>query len=159
MFKSKLFKGVLLGLAVLIIILVVFQAGIMVGFKKANFSFRWGENYHRNFGGPERGWFGNMMGRDDYREAQGAFGQIIKIDTSSITVKDRNNTEKVVLLSDKTVISRFRENIKQVDLKIDDQVVIIGELNESGQVEAKLIRVMPAPPMANSPATTTPTKQ
>lgn len=157
MFKPKSFKIVLSGLAAAVVLLLVFQAGLMVGFKKANFSFRWGENYHRNFGGPPRGWFDNF-GRDDYRDAQGAYGQIIKIDGSNITVKDRNNTEKVVLLNDKTVISRFRENIKQADLRVDDQVVIIGEPNNAGQVEAKLIRVMPAPPMSNPPASLPPPK-
>jgi len=143
-FQSKDFKIIITILISLLIILLVFQLGMFVGHGRADFSFRWGENYHRNFGGPEQGFFGKFGGRD-FIAPNGAAGQIIKIDDQNITVKGRD-AEKIIVLSDQTTIRRFRETIKLTDLKIDDYIVVIGEPNDLGQIEAKLIRVMPPPP-------------
>lgn len=147
--RSKLFKGIALGCGVLFVFLIfgllLFKLGTLVGFKKAGFSYQWGENYHRNFAGPRRGFFGDFFGQD-FIEAYGTFGQIIKIDGSTLIVKGRNNVEKVVIVSDKTTIKRVKDTIKLTDLKVDDWIVVIGEPNEKGQVEAKFIRVMPSPP-------------
>lgn len=157
-FRSKTLKIALLALGAFIVLLLVFQAGMAVGFRKANFSFRWAENYHQNFAGPRGGFFGDFR-RDfegkDFIEAHGVFGSIIKIDDSTLVVKGANNIEKTVLLKDDTTIERLRETIKPSDLKVDDNVVVIGSPNDSGQIEAKLIRVMPASPAGVS---TTPEK-
>lgn len=144
-----MFKGILLGIAALVILLLVLGVGMFVGFKKATFSFRWGENYHRNFGGPRGGFLGDFMRRDftgkDFIGAHGVFGQIIKIDSQELVVKGRDNVEELVLVKDDTVIQRFREAVKLNELKVDDYIVVIGEPNDSGQIEAKFIRVMPLP--------------
>ena len=49
--------------------------------------------------------------------------------------------EKAIIVSDKTKIINLRDVIKTSDLKIDDQVVIVGSPNDQGQIEAKLIRI------------------
>jgi hypothetical protein len=51
--------------------------------------------------------------------------------------------EKIIVLQDSTDIRRFRDVIKSSDLKVDDNIVVIGEPNAKGQIEAKLVRVMP----------------
>ena len=145
-FQSKTFKIILVGIGGLIIVLFVFKAGMMVGFQKANFSCRWSDNYHRNFGGP-RGGFSGGLGDKDFIEANGTVGQIIKIASSTLVVKGRGDVEKVVLVKDDTVINQLKETITIDNLKIDDMVVVIGEPNNDGQIEAKLIRVMPKPPL------------
>lgn len=150
-FQSKLFKGIILGIAAFIILSLVFRLGVFIGGKKANFSFRWADEYHRNFGGPQGGFFRDFMG-EDFMDDNGLFGQIIKIDPSAnsgqatLTIKDKDNTEKIVLVNDKTTIRYQRGDVKLSDLKVDDNVVVIGEPNASGQIEAKLIRVMPPMP-------------
>ncbi len=147
--QSKKFKMILGGIGAIIVLLFVFAAGTIVGFKKANFSFRWAENYHRNFGGPRGGFFEDLGGRD-FIDAHGVFGQIIKIDNStstpSLVIRGRDNVEKIVLIKDNTVINGFRNNAKSADLKVDDEIVVIGDPNDAGQIEAKLIRIMPASP-------------
>ncbi|PIU01894.1 hypothetical protein COT68_00790 [bacterium (Candidatus Torokbacteria) CG09_land_8_20_14_0_10_42_11] len=143
-FQSKFFKGVLCGIAALIIILLIFKAGMIAGIKKAEFSGHWSDNYHRNFGGPPNG-FGGNLGDRDFLEANGVFGQIIKIDGSAIIVKGRQDVEKVVLINDQTIIERFRETIKPENLKVDDNIVVIGEPSDAGQIVAKLIRILPPP--------------
>lgn len=140
-FQSKLFKGMLLGIGVFIVILLIFKLGMFVGFKKANFSFRWGENYHRNFAGPEGGFFQEFEGKD-FIDAHGVFGQIIKIDGSTLIIKGNDNVEKIVLVKDDTTIMSLREKIKVNDLKINDNIVVVGDPNDFGQIEAKLIRIM-----------------
>ncbi len=60
--------------------------------------------------------------------------------TKKRLVKGKDDVEKMVLVSDKTEISRGRQTVRIDELKIDDSVVIIGSPNEQGQIEAKLIR-------------------
>ncbi len=144
-FQSRKFKIALLALGAFIVLLFVFCAGMAVGFRKADFSFKWGENYHRNFAGPRGGFFEDFIGRD-FINGHGVFGQIIKIDGSTLVIKGADNTEKIILVKDDTTINRLQEKIKAGDLKVDDQVVVIGSPNEQGQIEAQLIRVMPVSP-------------
>ncbi len=139
------FKRIFFGIAGLIILLLVFGLGMAVGFKKANFSYQWGENYHRNFGGPRGGFFQDFAGRD-FVGSNGVFGQIIKIELPNLIVGGNNNTEKIIILKTDTVIRRLNETISPNDLKTDDYVTIIGSPNDAGQIEAKLIRIMPPPP-------------
>lgn len=145
--ESKLFRGVILGIAGLIALGFVFNLGVFVGARRANFSFRWADEYHRNFGGPQGGFFGDFIGTEkEFPNSSGSFGQIIRIDTSAntLTMKDASNVEKNILISKKTTIVYQRKNIGLFDLKINDSIVVIGEPNSTGQIEAVLIRVMPA---------------
>ena len=49
-------------------------------------------------------------------------------------------------MNDKTIIVYQRKNIKLSDLKIGESVVVIGDPNNKGQIQAELIRVVPTPP-------------
>ena len=148
-FQSKIFQVIVIGIAVLIVILLVFKAGMMVGIKKADFSCRWSDNYHRNFGGPKGGFWGGFGDRD-FMDANGTFGQIIKIEGNLLTIKGNQNTEKVILLNENTVIKSMQDTIKATDLKVDDNIVVIGEPNQTGQIAAKLIRIVPPPPASQN---------
>lgn len=142
-FESKMTLGVLYTVGIIIVGLLIFSAGVRVGFHKASFGRAWGENYERNFGmmGPGRPPFG--FGRDSYPNAHGATGKIIKTELPNIIVQDKDNTEKVVLIKDDTVIQQMMQNIKASDLAVDQYIVVIGSPNDKGQIEAKFIRVMP----------------
>ncbi len=151
---SKKFKMVLSGIGGIIIVLLIFKIGMVAGFKKASFSYRWGENYHRNFAGPKQGFFNDVVG-DDFIESHGVFGQIIEVASSTegtstkvatIIIRGQDNVEKIVIVNKDTVIRRFQDNIMATELKVDENIVVIGEPNDSGQIEAKLIRVFPSPP-------------
>ena len=144
-FQSKSFKITSWVIIGLIVILLIFRAGTLVGFRKANFSYKWGENYHRNFAGPRGGFFKEFNDKD-FIEANGIFGQIIKIDGPTLVIKGRNNVEEIVIVKDNTAIKHFTETIKLTDLKVNDYIVVIGEPNNAGQIEAKLIRILPPSP-------------
>ncbi len=144
-FSSKLFSSLVLILAILIFCLVIFKLGEIVGARKADFSCRWSDNYHRNFGGPSRN-FLKMWGDRNFLEASGVTGRIIKInDENNFIVKAQDEVEKAIQITDKTLIKNQRETIKTTDLKVDDYVVIIGDPTAEGKIEAKLIRVLPMP--------------
>ena len=142
--QSKMFKAIIICIAGLIILLLGFMAGMTVGFRKAGFSYRWGENYYRSFSGPRPEFPMNMAGRD-FLMGHGVLGSIIKIASSTLVIQGSDNVENVILVGKDTKIMRFREVISINDLKVNDNVVVIGSPNDNGQIEAKLIRVMPIP--------------
>jgi hypothetical protein len=156
--KLKHFKKPLTILAALVVLMLVFAAGVFTGLEKARFSYGWRENYYRNFiGERER----PMMGRDrmpfglppigqppfdDYFNAHGVAGEIISINartasSSALVIKDKDNTEKNILVSARTAIKARRQDLKISDLKVGDKIAAIGAPNDQGQIEAKLIRV------------------
>lgn len=140
LFESKILVGILYGVGIVIILALVFSAGISVGFHKASFGRAWGDNYERNFG-MMSGQFG--FERDNFPNSNGAVGKIIKITLPTIIVQDRDNTEKVILITSDTKIQKTRTEIITNDLTLNDFVTIIGSPNTQGQIEAKFIRVMP----------------
>jgi len=139
-------KWIVIGLAGFVIIVLVFGTGMFVGQMKARFSYRWAESYHKNFAGPEGGFFGDwrtLPPPGDFIEGHGTFGEIIKINDSDLIVKGQGDVEKVILITKDTTIERGRDTLKKEELKVGDSIVIIGSPNEQGQIEAKLIRVFP----------------
>ena len=145
--NQDVLKWVIVGLIIIVIVVLIFGAGIVVGERKARFSFRWAEQYHRNFAGPQVGFFSDWRSfpAGDLIGAHGVFGQIIKIDGSTVIIKGSDNVEKIVLIKDSTIIERFRDIVKITDLKVDGYIVVIGEPNDAGQIEAKFIRLLPSP--------------
>lgn len=148
-FQSKVFLGFIIGIATFLILAIVFQVGVFVGFKKASFSQRLGENYGRIFGDDKAPQMGGMfagMPFDNIPGGHGAVGKVIKTSTSTIVVAEPNNIEKVILLNQETSIREARGEIKAGDITVGDFVSIIGEANSQGEIEAKLVRVLPPPP-------------
>ena len=74
MIKSKKFIIASVALGVIIVALVSFATGVFVGFHKARFSYKFGENYERNFMGPRQNQKGPIgMMRDKFRDFEGNF--------------------------------------------------------------------------------------
>jgi len=143
-FQSKEFRWALLILLCIIVLLFVLKLGIIIGSARADFSFKWGENYHRNFAGPRGGFMQEFPGRDkEFMDSYGVFGKIIKIEDKAIIINDKDEVEKIILVDEKTIINFQRDNIKFSDLKVDDMVVVIGEPDSNGRIKAKLIRILP----------------
>lgn len=148
-FHSPKFTWILKGIAAFVILLVVFQLGVFVGFRKAGFSYRWGENYHRAFGGPRGGFMRDFEGRD-FVSGNGTTGIVVKTDKDRFVVKGNDGVEKIITVSQATTLERGKVSIPLADLKIDDRVVIIGAPDNNGSIEAKVVRVfeaLPPPPM------------
>lgn len=145
--RSKIFQLVVGIILVLIILLLTFQAGRFIGFRQAVFSSHLGDNYYRALAGPGQGQF-NLKGprgfwSDDLPNSHGAVGQIIKISLPTLIVTGPDNLEKVIKVENDTIVRRFRDSIKTTDLKVGDSIVVIGVADDSSQIVAKLIRLLP----------------
>lgn len=138
-FLTKNFKIILFSLAALIILLFAFRCGISVGRRQADFSYRWGENYHKNFGGPRGGFMQGPMERD-FISGHGNVGEIIKIENNSIIIKDPAGIEKIINQTPETTLRLGRETINNTQLKIGDRIIIIGSPKDDGTIDAKFIR-------------------
>lgn len=143
--NRDMLKWIIVGLAGFVIVIFIFGVGMFVGGMKARFSYSWAESYHKNFAGPREGFFGDWRNPPplpgDFIESHGTFGEIIKVNDSDFVIKGRDNIEKLILIKEDTVIEKGRITIKKEELKVGDQIVIIGSPNEQGQIEAKLIRI------------------
>lgn len=139
--QSKKLLWVFFAAGSAVVLLLVFQLGVFVGIKKAGFSRNWGENYSRNFGILGKGPLSKFEGREFFG-GHGAVGTIIKIDEQGLLViKGQDGIERVIKLSDNATILRGRESLDIMEIKIDDEAVIIGSPNADGTVSAKMIRI------------------
>lgn len=143
--ESPLFHRLLVGVGIAVLLLLTFQAGIFVGFRKAAFSYHGGDNYYRAFGEDRRGPIPGMM-REEFPGANGSIGKILSIQLPILMIEDKDNVEKTIRLSSDTIIRKERTTLAQTDLYTNDIIVVIGSPNAHGEVEAKFIRLLPPPP-------------
>lgn len=159
--ESKTFRIALGFLGCLIGAMIVFSAGVHVGLRKASYSSQWGQNYERNFigvgrpmmdgprppmmgvNGFDQGPRGMMRGAEgrDFRNGHGIGGTITSISENTVIIKDRDNKENTIAVTDKTLIKSGSSDIKITDLKNDQNIVVIGKPGDNGVVNADLIRV------------------
>ncbi|MDR3546737.1 MAG: DUF5666 domain-containing protein [Candidatus Pacebacteria bacterium] len=148
--RSRPFTTILIGIGMLIVLLCVFEAGIMIGYREATFSSGWGANYERNFGDKDvQGSIGLPDGRGP--QAFGAIGQIINVSSTTLLIQDPNHQEQKVVVDKDTLIRNQEDTVTTAALTNGSYVVVVGSPNDSGTIEAKLIRIIPAPP-TNPPA-------
>jgi hypothetical protein len=148
--KSKAFKIAIISISGLAAILLVFKAGVAVGYVKASFSYRWGEQYHRNFAGPRDGFmpgarvmlpFGPRGG--DFMNAHGIFGTVLQINGNEIIINTEDGAEKTVVIGEKTVARSGKSDLPASEIKPDMKIVVIGAPDEGGRIAASLIRIFP----------------
>ncbi len=158
--QSKSFQGILIGIVISIIALLIFQAGVIVGHHKAQFGDRMGGSYERYFVDMGQGdfppnpnfGFGEMLPPGGH----GAAGQVIDVTLPTFVIAGPDNLERTVVVSDATVIRQFRDELGTESLEAGKFVVVLGEPNDKGEVEAKLIRFLPPPPNFINEDKTTP---
>lgn len=142
--ESKVMRGVLAGIGVSIIALLIFQAGQVTGYRKARFVGNFGNNFEKNFIDPRGGKMKAML-EGGGPSGHGAVGEIMAVNLPRLVVVGSDNIEKTVVLSTSTRVHQFREEVGEDQLKIGSFVVVLGSPNNEGQIEAKLIRLLPAP--------------
>lgn len=138
--QSKKLVRALWALGVLVVLLLTFQLGVVVGFHKAHFSYRWADNYHRNFGGPRGGFMRDFEGREFF-SGHGIAGKVVEVGGDTIVMRGSDDVERAVTVTEATVIKLARQTVPLSELKPDDSVVVIGTPREDGSTEAKLVRV------------------
>lgn len=96
-----------------------------------------GRQFNQQFG--QRNGGPNGTNRNGFRPVA---GEIIANDDKSITVKLTDGSSKIVLLSDKTTISKSDIGAKS-DLKTSEKVVVFGIANSDGSITALSIQLNP----------------
>jgi hypothetical protein len=151
--QSKKYSRIMASLGILLAALVIFAAGAFVGYRKADFSYRWSDNYYRDFGGPGSPF--NMSHADDNAPtSHGAFGKIVAVNLPSFAVQGPDEAEKVVIIDSQTIIRSFHNQATTTDIQPGQFVVVIGEPDDNGQIQASLVRIVPSPsPTSSAPMT------
>ncbi len=85
---------------------------------------------------------GMRMGMGNRMGFRPVAGDIIASDDKSITVKLQDGSSKIVLLSDKTTISKTADATRS-DLKTGEKVAVFGQENSDGSVTAQNIQLNP----------------
>ena len=148
-FKSKLFAGIIVGVCGMLVVICIFEAGVIIGYHEAEFSSHWGENYGRNFANSSSS---NPMGFPDMRAPtpDGILGKIVSISptsASSTTIILSNNLkpEEKILIDSGTIIRDHENTLSASELTMGAYIVVLGIPNDQGEIQANLIRVVPAP--------------
>jgi hypothetical protein len=148
MLKAKWFRITICSALGLIVLLLVFLLGAYIGEKKAEFGYRWGQNYGRFFGEPRVGFFNNATGSNMQGpqspmgiNAFGNGGVVLKVDGTTMAIKGNDNIEKVIAIDPQTLIREGNSAISLSDIESGDQVVVIGAPDNTGQILARFIRV------------------
>jgi hypothetical protein len=143
--KSRSFRGIIVGIGAAVIVLIIFQAGVFVGYRKASFAYRFGDNYYRTFNRRTPAPLGFPVG-DKFFVSHGAAGQVMSISLPTFVVAGPDSVEKTVLVGTSTLVRKLDAELKPEDIKTGDFVVVIGDPNDDSQIQAKLIRILPDPP-------------
>lgn len=140
--ESKKIRTVLWILAGCILLFVAFGLGITVGYDRAQFATGFDRNYYRIFyGGQPQGAMG-MVAPAMPAAIHGVVGKVIDLGSSTISVADQKNNEQSVAVSSGTVIRNGQNTIMIGDIAVGDMIVVIGEPNSQGQIDARFIRIL-----------------
>jgi hypothetical protein len=142
--NSSVYSKLIGILAILLAALLVFAGGVAVGYRKAEFSNGWNDSYAAHFARPGSP-FEPMVGDgDDSPNPHGAFGEVVAIHEPVITIKGPTEAEKNVIIGAQTGIRKLHSPASTTDIMIGDTVVVIGEPDDQGQIDASFVRILPA---------------
>ncbi len=143
-FKLPKTRTLLYTLSGILVLLVVFGAGIVVGYRRALFAVAWSGRMFRHMPGA----FGPF-------DAHGVAGEVTQVSTSTITVVSSDGNERTVSISSGTLIRGMTGALTMAEIKAGDRVTILGDPEPDGQVFARFIRVFgvlsPDQPPQNQP--------
>lgn len=133
---------------VILVAIGSFAFGFSAGLHKARFSYRFGENYERNFmkaGRQEmREQVIQKMDGKLFRSGHGVAGEIISISEGSVIVSGPEGQENSIVISGTTIIMEGGEKISLTDLAAGERIVVLGKPGDDGSIQADLVRVFPA---------------
>lgn len=132
-------------LAIVLVLLLVFQVGMAVGYRRGTFSAGWNMAYQRDLRDPHF-LFAPFTLDNDRPDPHGVFGRIVSVRLPEILVKGPSSVEQTVEISPTTTIRSMHSNASTSDLVIGGQVTIIGEPRGNGTIRANFIRLIPVPP-------------
>ncbi len=140
-FQSRSWSGIILVLGILLVVLLVFQAGIFVGYRSAMFSNGRASSYQVGMGDP-RSILAPFIHDADDPNPHGTVGEIVSIQMPFLMIKGAQNAEEIVAVSGTTTVRNMRDTASTSMLRVGDQVIVIGAPDEGGQMHAAFIRII-----------------
>jgi hypothetical protein len=144
--RRREFRVVVGSLIVLVVAIIIFLAGMVVGRLQDRFQV------HRSiqttamqvspFGTP--GMLGGANGQRSMVNANGAQGTITAINGDSLTVNGNNGVSGTINVTSSTVIRQKTpggQDLKISDLHTGDTITVLGDPDSQGQIVAKYIGV------------------
>ncbi|MFA5025979.1 MAG: hypothetical protein WC503_05730 [Candidatus Shapirobacteria bacterium] len=103
-----------------------------------------GRNQNNRNGGTQTGTTQTGIGQKRMGSNQ-TLGEIINVDSKSITVKSNDGNSRIILLSDKTTVNKAM--VAQIsDLKMGEKVIVFGIPNTDGSISGSNIQLNPSMP-------------
>lgn len=140
-FHSRPISSTILLLAILLIILLIFQAGMFVGYRKASFGLNWRANFYNNPDDPQSV-FAPFMHYGNEINPRGIVGEIISVRMPHFIIKGAGPDERIVYIDPNTAIRCPIGSASTSDLVLGQHVVVIGRPGEKGILNATLIRLL-----------------
>lgn len=138
--KGRITLGVI---GALILAMLIFHAGVVVGTHRGEFR---GLGMSRGFRPPFLP-SGFELPHGFIQNDHGAVGAIIAVTLPTFTMETREGTSQTIVVSTTTMI-RGIEGGGTGALSVGNKIVVLGELDSQGRINAKLIRIIsPAIPM------------
>ena len=127
-------RKVLIVLGVLMVLSLVFRIWMFAGHRRAEFMYR-------GHGFPSA----HSMPHFLIRGGNGVVGSVSSVALPSFTVILRDGITAKILTASTTVIRNDSGDASSTALTPGEMVVVIGDSNQNGAVDAKFIRVLPPP--------------
>jgi hypothetical protein len=144
-FQSETYSKLIKVLAVLFVVLIIFATGMYAGYSKAEFVYNWRNNYTRSINDPLSPFAPFEHDMDD-TNPHGAIGTIVSTNFPSFIVKGPHQAEEIVVVGSSTMVRNMRAPTSTDILRPGEQVIVIGQPDQSGRIQATFVRVMPKPP-------------
>jgi hypothetical protein len=75
------------------------------------------------------------------RNAHGVAGEILSVNDNTLIVKDRDNQESTIRMSEATIVNRGKDTVDMNTLTVGERIVVVGKPQEDGVIAAHLIRI------------------
>lgn len=139
---KKILPQIIVG--VLVIGIISFYGGMKYGGSKiiATASNTLGQGQQRG-GGQFGSGAGNRMGGGNRGGAGFANGEVVSVDDKSLTVKMRDGSSKVIILSVSTQVLKSAVGTL-VDVPTGTEITVVGSPNSDGSITAQSIQVRPS---------------
>lgn len=141
--QSKKFRIASITLGVIAVALFIFWAGVAVGYHVAGFSYRFGDNYYRIFQDHRPNNLDAM--HTELPGGHGATGVVASVALPNIVITEQDKTEKIILVTDKTIMRSGQNTITSADIHTGDFIVVVGSPDTNSQIDAEFIRIVPPP--------------
>lgn len=137
--KNKNIVYIILGIT----LVISFFVGLQVGKKQSknnNFAnFKNSQTFNR-MSGTSKSTNGNRLGFNS------TLGEIIEKSDNSITIKLKDSGSKIIIVSNSTEVFKT-VNVTKDDLKIGDNIMVDGKVNDDGSITANSLRIIDNLPM------------